>query len=230
MPIRRLQYQIDCIHILTFKEEYRNAVIPYFGFENLEYGIDNENTILETIRLIFKNENMAIILRKEGVAIVYEGDCNDLKNQNGVVKIFWELYDKMKMFKGFRRVTKHVLITHAVDIKPKEEVSVMLEKNPYLSMNPFGKLSEFACIYEFDKENIHHVFQFGNFSQRDIKTHELMLLKSKFNEELIGNTGVMGRLELVEHETSPTFSKFKSLLSTSEKVYRSFDFVLNEKN
>lgn len=230
MPIRRLQYQIDCIHILTFRDEYKAAVVPYFGFENLEYGIDNENTILEQIRLIFKNENMAIIFRKEGIAVIYEGDSNDVKNQNGVVKIFWEIFEKMKMFKGFRRVIKHVLTTHAVDIKSKEQNSELLKNNPYLSVNPFGKLNEFACIYEFENEGTNHTFQFGNFSQRDIKLHELMLLKSKFNEDIIGNTGIIGRLELLEYETNPTFGKFKSLLIKAENVYKKFNFELNGKN
>jgi len=229
MPIRRLQYQIDYIHILTFREEYKLAVAPYFGFDNLEYGIENENTIMESIKLIFKNEQMAIFLRKEGMVLIYEGDVADIKNQNGSIKIFWELFEKVKTFKGFRKCSRQILITHQVDIKPKEEISKLLEKNPYLLLNPIGKLNEFACIYEFEKDDVKYKFEFGNFSQRDIKTHELMPFQTKFNDDLIDNTGMIGRLEATEIESAPSFSKYKSLLTRSENIFQEFKFSVNEK-
>ena len=78
MKIRRLQYNIDYTHIITFKEEYKQAVLPYFGFENLRYGIDNENTINESIRLIFSTETIALFIRKEGITFLFEGDIIDL--------------------------------------------------------------------------------------------------------------------------------------------------------
>ena len=49
MAIRKVQYQIDLVHILTFKDEYRYALNPYFGFDNVEYGIDFENSISESV-------------------------------------------------------------------------------------------------------------------------------------------------------------------------------------
>ena len=41
MEIRRLQYHIDYIHILTFREEYKKAIMPFFGFSDLHYAIEN---------------------------------------------------------------------------------------------------------------------------------------------------------------------------------------------
>jgi hypothetical protein len=228
MSIRRLHLQIDYIHILTFKDEYKSVVIPYFGFDNLEYGIDNENTIHEGIRLIFKNEYMTFILRKEAIALIFDGDARELKNQNGPIKFFWEMYEKIKTFRGYRKTTRMVLITHAVDIRPPEEVASLLKDNPYLKKNPFGQLDEFACVYEFNSDEIKYKLQFGNYSKKDLRLHELRPFKNPFNDDLLDNVGTMGRLELTANEGNPTFGKFKSLLTASEKAFAPFNLVKDE--
>lgn len=110
MKIRRLLYNIDYTHILTFRDEYKAAVLPVFGFENLNYGIDNENTINESIRLIFKNENYALFIRKEGISFLFEGDINDLRNQNGVIRFFWDIYDRIKLFHGYKKTNSSTFL------------------------------------------------------------------------------------------------------------------------
>ncbi|MFN8335836.1 MAG: hypothetical protein U0U09_11980 [Cyclobacteriaceae bacterium] len=222
MAIRRLQYQIDYVHIITFKEEYKEAVAPYFAFDNLEYGVDNESTIHESIRLIFKSENIAIILRKEGITFIYEGDVEGLRNQNGIIKIFWDLYEKVKLFKGYSKTVRHHIVAHSVVLSDQEVIDSVIEKKQYLNLNPFGKLDEFACIYQFKKDEFEYKFHFGNYSNKDIKNHDLTPFKTDYNSDLLNSVGFMGRLEIFEVEKTPTFSKFKSLLSKAENVFKEF--------
>lgn len=227
MSIRRIQYQIDFIHILTFNQEYRSAINGFFPFEKLEYGIDNENTLLETARLIFKAENMAIILRKEAITFFYEGEIKPLKESTGPLKIFWDLFEKVKKFKDFNSASRHNLILHAVDLKNEDQMKSISKENPYLKQNPFGELSEFACVYEFTQEKVEHKLQIGNFSKKDIKPHELRFFKTEYNSDLLEGIGIMGRLELSEMEKSPTYSKMKSLLIKGEKVFSQFNLLDN---
>lgn len=229
MSIRRIQYQVDYLHIITFQEEYKKAIAPYFGFEGLEYGIDNENTINEGVRLIFKQENLALFFRKEAIVIIYEGNGDDLKNQNSIFKIFWELYEKVKGFYGYTKTIQHTLIVHAVDIRDSKEVVELLRGNKFLSQNPFGNLDEFMCVYHFTKDEILYKFNFGNYSERDIKIHDLSPFKAKFNEDLVNNVGIMGRLEITEPDRSPTFTKFKSLLSKAKINLTLFNLISDEK-
>lgn len=223
MIIRRLQYNIDYTHILTFKEEYKQVVLPYFGFDNLRYGIDNENTINEGIRLIFSNEKNALFLRKEGFTFLFEGDVNDLKNQNGVIKFFWDIYENIKKFKGYKKTNRHSLIVHAVKIFEKEKIDGILNDCPYFKLNPFGKLDEFASIYEFKKDDKLYKFNFGNFSEKDIKIHDLTPFKTDFNKELFENLGLMCKIEIHEECKAPTFSKFKALLAETESLISSYN-------
>jgi hypothetical protein len=221
--IRKVQYNIEYVHILSFKEEYKQAIIPFFGFDGLRYGIDNENTIHESIRLIFKLEFFALFIRKEGITFIYEGDANDLKNQNGAIKIFWDLFENIKKFQGFKKSTRHSIIVHNVDIKESNEVDAVLSNNDYFKINPFGKLDEFACIYEYTKENSRIKFEFGNYSPKDIAKHELTPFKNELNKDLMDNVGLMSRLEIKEECGSPTFNKFKALLTQAEGIISSFN-------
>jgi len=222
MKIRRVQYNIDYVHIISFREEYKQAVIPYFGFDNLRYGIDNENTINESIRLIFTTESIALYIRKEGISIIFEGDSNDLKNQNGVIKLLWDLYEKIIKFHGYRKTSRHSLICHAVEIKKQNDNDKFLKQNPYFVVNPFGKLNEFCCVYEFEKDNKKYKFEFGNFSEKDIKKHDLRPFETEFNEDLVGSVGLMCRTEIREETHTVSFSKFKKLLTETEKIISSY--------
>lgn len=222
MKIRRIQYNIDYVHILTFREEYKSAVIPYFGFDNLRYGIDSENTINESIRLIFNTEAIAISFRKDGITIVFDGEAKDLKNQNGVMKFFWDLYERVKKFHGYRKTTKHSLICIGVIILKEDEINKILKNPMYFSNNPFGSLNEFCCIYEFEKDGKYYKFDFGNYSEKDIKKHDLWPFKAEVNKDLDGGVGLMCRTEIREDNNITSFSKFKSLLNETEELISSY--------
>lgn len=224
MAARRIQYQIDFNHIITFKEEYKAAVAPYFGFENLEYAIEAEGSIHEGIRLIFKNENIAFFLRKEALTFIFEGDVEDLKNQNGILKVFFELFEKVKSFSGYTKTIRHCLISHYVVIREKEEIEKILKVNPYLNLNPFGALREFSCLYEFESDSLLYKIQFGNYTNRDIKIHDLTPFKYSKNEDLVDNVGLMARVEIIDIEKIPTFGKFKSLISKSDSSIEKLNF------
>lgn len=152
MSIRRLQYQLDYVHILTFREEYKYFMPLFFGLDGLEYAIDNESTLNEQIRLIFKNEKMAIIFRKEAITVIYEGDIEIFKNAAGPMKIFFDMTDQIKLFKGFSRFSRHSIVAHDVEITDKEEVKNLLSKNSSFIKNFFEDLDEVAIISEFKRQ------------------------------------------------------------------------------
>jgi hypothetical protein len=229
MKIRRLQYNIDYTHILTFREEYKRLVLPYFGFDNLRYGIDNEYTINESIRLIFETEKLALSIRKEGITCSFEGDIKDVKNQSGPIKFFWDIYDGIKKLEGYKKTNRHSLLLHAVDIIDKDEIDKILTNNPYLKINPFNKLEEFAAVYHFKKEDKFYKFTFGNYSEKDIKIYDLRPFKTEYNKDLLGSYGLMSQFELYEDISNPTFSRFKALLTDAESKISSFELITNVK-
>ena len=49
----------------------------------------------------FQNEQIALFLRKEGFSIVFEGDTLELEEANGIMKPFWDLFEKNHISRFF---------------------------------------------------------------------------------------------------------------------------------
>lgn len=218
MKIRKVGYNIDFVHVITFKEHYREIVAPYFNFDNLQYGIDNENTLHESIRLIFKNEGFTLQFRMDGATLIYEGDVALLRKQNAVTEIFLDIVDKIKKIPGFSKVSRHKITLNFVDVLSKEEVDEILKKNKYL-INPFGELEEFATVYEFNSNGNKCRLQFGNYTYADVEKYDLTPFKSEYNSDLTKEAvGLMAQLTMVEDIASPSMSKLKNLIEESDKL------------
>ena len=224
MKIRRVQFDINYLHILTFREEYKKAIAPFFGLEGLKYAIDNEGTQNESFRYILPNENIIILLRKEGISLVYEGDADDLKKQNGVMKIFWDIFELVKNISTYKRGATINITVHAVDLLQKEEYEDILKKPSYLRLNPFGTLDDFKCQYNFKKDLKTCRFEFGAFSEKDITTFQLRPFNSEFTEDLEDGLGLMCIAFISSPEKDPSFNKFKALLNEVEKLITSFKY------
>lgn len=222
MTIRRVQYSIEYVHILTFREEYKRAIIPYFGFDNLRYAIDEEGTFNENIRLFFDADSLFISVRKDGLTFIYEGDVSKLNSSNGFIKTFWEIFDRVKSFEGYKKTVRNSLICHGVDIIDQEPFNV----NEMFSdkwHSPFSDLSELAVIYEFEKEFNRIKLQYGNFSPKDIKIHDLMPFNNPFNSDLNDGFGVMARCEIKSDGDTASHSKLKGLLDETNGLLSKFN-------
>ncbi|MEA3448486.1 MAG: hypothetical protein U9Q98_08585 [Bacteroidota bacterium] len=223
MKIRKLQYNIGYSHILSFKDEYKQIIPKIFSFEKVRYQIENQNTVDENIRIIFKNENIAFFLSKNSLSFVFEGDISKLKKNNIYLDLFWDVYEDIKIFNGYSKTLRHVIVAHAVEIINSSDIDPIEKNTDFLKKNPFGELSDFAVTYEFSKNETDYRFIFGNFGQSDIKKYELTPFNSNYNKDLFDNVGFMCELNALQSEKSVSFTKFKNLLKDSEKIIISFN-------
>lgn len=214
MKVRKIQFDIDYTHILTFREEYKNAIIPYFGLDEVRYAIENENTIDEKIRLIFKNEAIAILFRKDGISYIYEGDSNETLDSVGVTKFFWDIFEKTKLFRGYLGVNRNHISIMAVETLEEDSYLKIADSPRQFSQNPFGKLEDWTSIYDFEKEpGKTYKIQFGNFCSKDISKHEISPFKTKYNEDLKTSNGLLAIVDIFERKKSANFSQYKKLFS-----------------
>ncbi len=230
MTIRKLQYAIDYIHVLTFKDHLKQLMAPYFDYDHLEYAVDNENTINEAGRLIFKNEGFAMQFKKDGVALVYEGDVSAVKRSgNPVLEIFFKIFSDITRLPHYSRTTRHRITVDGVEILEKKHAEEIMSKNNFLT-NPFVALDEFAAILIFKQEQKEVKLQLGNYSDKDIKKYDLTPFNTIFNKAIIGAKGLMCQLTVQEEISSGSFSKFKELLSFAELLMKKYlDSTNNER-
>jgi hypothetical protein len=227
MQIRKLVYSIGYIHILHFSKYYREIIAPYFSYEPLEYGIANENTMDEAVKLTFRNEGFEFLFQKNGATLWYEGDSANLKRSNAQIDIFFEIHEKIKKIPGFAKIKNHRIVLIGVEVKEPAEVESLLENNPMVK-NPFGKLDEVAAVYEFTKDTQKIRLQIGNFSEKDIVKYSLATISRDYNNELKDKVGLMGQLTIQEPISETSYSRFKTFLKEGESIYDNYLKILNE--
>jgi len=221
MKIRKFTYTIAHIHVLTFKDHIKAIIAPYFAYEPLEYGVDNEGTLQENVRLIFRNAGFIMQFNKELATLLYEGDIMEVKKHNPVIDIFFEIYEKIKKIDGFVKVKSHNLSTDSIKLFEKTDYLTLLENNKYL-WNPYKNVEEFATILEFQKEGKYYRLQFGNYNEKDIAKLNLLPLKVNYNKDMFGSFGLLGQLLIREDVTTPTFTKLKTLIIDTENTLNQY--------
>jgi hypothetical protein len=214
MQPRKLTFVVGYIHILTFKDQIKKIIAPYFTYD-LEYGIDNEGTLQENVRLVFKKEGFILQFNKEMASLVYEGPIFNVRKNNVHVEMFLDILEKIRKMETFIKIQYQSMFIDFVGFEKPEIYNKLLESNSYI-FNPFGKIKEFASIIEYEYEGKQYNLQFGNFNEGDIEKRKLSPLKTTFNQELVGKMGTMAQMQVKEDTPTVSFSKFKTLISDIE--------------
>ncbi len=229
MNIRKITYTVGHIHILTFSKYFKSILAPYFSYEPLEYGIDNDGSIHENARLVFRESGFILQFNKEVATLIYEGDVAEVKKHNPIIDIFFDIYEKVTKIDGFIKTKNNKIIIDFIEIYDPVKYAQLLEQNKYFP-NVFGNLNEFALIHEFKKADKDCRFQLGNFTEKDIHKSNLSSLNTKFNRDLFGNVGLMIQISVNEKTSSPSFSKFKSLIKDAEQILAQFRNKIDGEN
>ena len=184
MVIRKIQYNINYSHILTFKDDYKNISSPYFGWNKVKYSVEQMNTIHESLRLIFTEYNCIIHLRKDGITIMFEGDEEMFMTDAGLLKEFFVMYNNITELECYGKTIRHDFIVYSVD------VSNPINNTDYLKFNPIkAELTEFACVYTYNFKNYNINFTFGDFIPNDISRYELSPFSAEQNIDLVSADG-----------------------------------------
>lgn len=218
MKIRKIQYNIFYSHILTFCNDYKKIVAPYFGWDNVQYSIENINTINEGVRLILPDFCSIIQCRKDGISLMYEGDIGTLIGDEGIIHDFYNIYEKITHLECYSKTNRHDLIVYGVDTTRSASL------DEYIKINPIkDSMIDFACTYHFDWKKHDINVTIGNFIHEDVTKYDLSPFKSKFNEDLFSSKdGKVCEVRISYKDTSPNFIKFKSLINTAEHNLKIF--------
>jgi len=105
----------------------------------------------------------------------------------------------------------------------------------YVKFDILFKLNRFhkrklALIKKKKKADKDCRFQLGNFTEKDIHKSNLSSLNTKFNRDLFGNVGLMIQISVNEKTSSPSFSKFKSLIKDAEQILAQFRNKIDGEN
>ena len=229
MKLRKVQYDLEFTHILTFQENYRSKIAPIFQEPNLRYGLENIGTLEESIKLIFKELGLVFQCNMGAVRVMFEGDPKDfVKGGSPQWDLFVQVVNCIKSIEGFGHITRHRMQVHAVDINNEEQEVFELKRDTisnskYLKFAPYSKFNEFAIIYENGIEGDGSKVTFGNFSESDINKFNLSPFNTAYNKDLFSGIGYIA--DVIAHRPLSSFSKssYKDILEEVNNVITQFD-------
>lgn len=228
MKIRRIQYDIEYSHILTFQNEYKSKIASVFKEPSLRYGIENEGTIDESIKLIFIDLSIAIHCSKGALRIMYEGDPKDLfKGGSPQWNMLTQILNSIKEINGFGNIVRNSIKAYAVKVfednqKPNEMKINTIEKSKFIKFSPFENLNEFAVIFESGNNEHNSKIHFGNFSNLDIEKFDLTPFDLNYNKDLFNKEGYIAEVTIKKNINSFSKSNFKDLINEIEKLIEKF--------
>lgn len=214
----KTQYIIQYTHVLTFSTEYRKVIAPFFSLPDLKYGLNNQGTFEEHIRLVFEKGGYVIVCQKDGIALIYEGDISELKRStSGPLSTFFDILAAIKSMLGFGKVLLHQVHTHTLLHRegPIAELKA-IEGSKVLKSVPFREVKDFAVTFETKAEEVEIFATVGNYRENDIVKFDLTPFKTDYNLDVLKKySGYLCDLKVKETEELPTYGKFKKLLDTS---------------
>lgn len=231
MKIRRVQYDVEFSHILTFQEEYRSKIASVFTEHKLRYGLENTGTIDESIKLVFTDLTLIVHCSKGALRMVYEGDPRDfIRGGSPQWDVFMEIFNSIKQISGFGYLTRHSLQAIAVKVLEKEEVPCELNEgslssSKYIKFSPYQNYNEFGLIYEnvnVQNEDFSKI-TFGNYSFSDIQKFDITPFESEYNEDLFTNVGYMADAIIKRPFSSFSKTSFKDILKEVEDLISKFE-------
>jgi len=217
MQLRKLQFNCDYTHILTFKDYYRKIVYPTFSRDNTQYAIDAENTQLESIRLIFPVDSYSIQVRRDGMTLIYEGELSVMKRASVATDTFFELYEKVKKIPEFTKAARQKINMDFVQFHEEKEVKEYLRSNPFIS-HPLKDLVDFGIQMDLKEDERDFQLRFGKFSESDIARFNMSPLNSEYNQKLKGRVGLMAQVAVQENTGTISHSRMKDLIAAGETI------------
>jgi len=217
MKIRKIQYNINYSHILSFKDEYKKITAPYFGWNHVRYSIDQYNSIHEALRLIFTDYDTVMHFRKDGITIMFEGDENTFFSDSSLIKEYFTMYESIVALDCFTKTQKHDLLIYGVDTENPAYSS------DYLKVKCPEELIDFACTYHYNYKNYEIHKTIGDFIPSDIEKYELSPFKTKQNQDLFEvERGKMCEFRMIEITHEPSLPKLKKLITEANKQIDKF--------
>ena len=219
METIKIVYMIQYYHVLTFSNEYRKKMARFFSMPNLRYGIDEQGTLNETIRLIFNNEKVGFRINKETAMMTFSGSLDKFKAEKGMLDTFFDVFKAVSSIDGFQGVISHELHSYSVLLDKEIVEFESIDKSQLIKPSISGKLEDFAIILDVLNDTMKVSANIGNYRPKDITTFDLLPF-DPVNEDMQTKTGYLIELKIKQSVTDLDRNNMRKLLSTTKSYLK----------
>jgi hypothetical protein len=218
----KVHYEVVYNGLLTFKDSYRDIVIPFIKSQNVQYHITNEGTTTESIVIQFLDLNFLLDFRWDKLIIIIELEDPKLSSSTSIIRYFFEVLDKVKALKDFNRIRSVVLSAWYIKKmeNTKDEIIKHIQEH-YLSDFSNKILSspnEFLLELIDAKSSPNKIVRLGPFEKTDLNRHKILNINAKLREDYESVLGLLCNVEVSEINPKINISSFKEYYEINQSI------------
>ncbi len=232
----KLQFEIVYSPILNFSQVYREKIASFARLANkINVDIASENSLKETMRINFVEEEFAIHCSLDRIIFVTQGDLERfIKNAQSPIRIFFNMLTNISQIDTFDKVKSYVYaVSYLNPIKEKSIVESFSKKFLHTNNSGFSSADYNEAVFAKQNNNIKDFIVLSTYNQ--LFRHEMLTgafpfdktLEKEFLENDSGYHFYFKRYEELVNEKKVDFNLFKKLVNESYQTNQSF---FNENN
>ena len=107
--IPRIQFEIRYTHILNFSTIIKEIISPFIKLGD-NFNISNQGSLIEGIKINFEKEKFSIECLWDRMILITQEDIDQLGDQNATIKVFFDIYNKLKEYPSFGEIRNYLLV------------------------------------------------------------------------------------------------------------------------
>lgn len=218
--ILKTTYEVRYPVILNFREIYKEIINPYFVYPNAKYSIINEDTHQESIRMTFSDSNNILYFSYDRILFAYDGDIKDLTSKGSILKMVFDILEKLKEIKTFTKVSREMVELIKIqysDLTTEKVVKKFIKekvKNSCLS-----ETQDIGLMEEGRFDNFNASIHFGPFIPNiEIERFDIYSLSLNKRNELKEKNGILIKATLSKISNSVSQKSFIEIGKKAQKL------------
>ena len=227
----KLQFEVVYSPILNFNQVYREKIASFTRLANkINVDVASENSLKETMRINFVEEEFAIHCNLDRIIFVTQGDLERFtKNAQSPIRIFFDMLTNIGQIDTFDKVKSYVYaVSYLNPMEEKTIVESFSKKFLHTNNSDFLSADYNEAVFAKQDHNIKDFTVLSTYNQ--IFRHEILTgafpfdktLEKKFLENGSGYHFYFKRYEELVNNKKVDFNLFKKLVNESYQINQSF--------
>lgn len=224
------QFEVRFTQILNFNQVIRETLSPYLRMSS-SFNFANQGQFEESIRINFEEDRYSIDCRWDRIVFLSEGNPEIFSKQNSVMKIFWEIVEKLTQVSTFGALRNCLFVSFEINILDLNQTEILkMIKDKFFTQeieNIMKGPTELAIILEKVSSTKQTTVTFGPYSKSDNKKYNLFPFKrEKSYDDIEGKFGTLLKFQIFDEFTKFDSGIFKRFVE-EQKSYSSQFIIQN---
>lgn len=211
----KIQLEVRYTHILNFNSIIKEIISPFIKLGD-SFNISNQGTLAEGIKINFEKDKFSIECMWDRMILITQDDVNQIGDKNATIKVFFDIYEKLKEYSSFGELRNILLLVTVVHLNDKNYDQNLEDlRNKYLTESNYDVLkniSDFSITLEKQRKNELKSITLGPYSSKERDRRNLNPFNNENLLSLYSKSGIMRDVKVWQEKHDITQLEIKNIV------------------